>query len=158
MGKPAAVLVQFDNHETAEAFVAKINGTLEYIEDSPRGFRVVGLWRLPTVFCECDNSSRMKMKAYARGQKFGWWVHTACGRPSRVWTHIAPRLWTALGRNILPGVPDDGEPRMYPGHARDHDNAAIPSELGIWYDPDSPKRDRQQARREARRAARPRRT
>lgn len=118
-----ALLIEFDSDQMAEAFVKKVNGEVAYVP--VKRIRVTGMWRLPKTFCECTDTARMKMRAFVRGKKYGWWVHTQCGRPSKYWGQAAPRLWLSLGRNILPGVPDDGEPRSYSGHVQDHDAAMV---------------------------------
>jgi hypothetical protein len=35
----------------------------------------------PTMFCDCFQ----RPKAWRRGEKRGWWVHSECGRPSVAW-------------------------------------------------------------------------
>lgn len=112
-----AVLIEFDDDARAKAFVEKVNGGYHAVDQdedgsytsSPR--RVTGVWKVPTKFCDCAETGRkMDIKAYVRGEKYGWWIHT-CGRPSKFWVKARYRLWEAMGRNILPGAED---PEMDP--------------------------------------------
>lgn len=120
-----AVLVEFDSDEKAKAFVTRVNGGYHAVDCDEDGsysstpIRVVGAWKLPTKFCNCAEVGRkMDIKAYVRGEKYGWWIHS-CGRPSKFWVKARFRLWDALGRNILPGAED---PEVDPQEAQDHDN------------------------------------
>lgn len=116
-----AVLVEFDDDKKAKAFVEKVNGSygLPSIQAHARGRKAVGVWKLPTKWCECfETGVKRDISGYSRGPKYGWWVHS-CGRPSKFWSKARYRLWEALGKNLLPGAQD---PDMDPQVAHDHDN------------------------------------
>lgn len=103
-----AVLVEFDDDARAKAFVERVNGRygVPEVPHSASQRRVTGVWKVPTKFCDCAETGRkMDIKAYVRGEKYGWWIHT-CGRPSKFWVKARYRLWEAMGRNILPGAED----------------------------------------------------
>lgn len=74
------LLIEFDDHISAEALKAKIDAT------EGRKFRVVGFFAKPTNYCECDSSTHTttsrKPSTTKRGRKFGWWVCVNCKRPT----------------------------------------------------------------------------
>jgi hypothetical protein len=153
-----AVLVEFRSDESAKAFVEKVNGSYHALEESQgKSIKVTGVFKMPTKFCDCaDQGKKMEIKAYSRGRKYGWWVHT-CGRPSKFWVKAKARLWDAMGRNILPGADDDPK-WLTPTHERDHDNLVMDDAmLAVGAPWKSDKDNAKTLRRQRRKALRPRR-
>jgi hypothetical protein len=116
-----AVLVQFEKDDDAKDFVKGLRQ--EGVLVNPVGsfcengwyvpVKLRGVWKVPTQFCDpSDGHAQGGGKlafSYTRGQKYGWWVHTKCGRPSRDWGQGGN--WDyALGTNLLPQS-ISGEPR-----------------------------------------------
>ena len=93
---PYIVILEMDvKQSTAEEFARSIN-------DGPLESRAVGVYRVPTQFCSCMSDAKEKMKAWSRGQKYGWWIHRDCGKPSTHWaTGLGSRMSSVLGRNLL---------------------------------------------------------
>jgi hypothetical protein len=123
----AAVLVEFNSAKKARKFVERVNGSygLPSIEAHARGIKVTGLWKLPRKFCECG-SQGIDINGFTRGEKYGWWVHAACGRPSSFWVKAKHRFWSGFGKNLLPGAEyDAGKPNLTPTHSEDHDNLVM---------------------------------
>lgn len=83
------VLLQFDDDEEADEFVKgaqEVGYALSASEKSSMWksfFIVVGVFKKPTLFCDCTG----KDDKSARGTKWGWWLHKACGKPKRGMTH-----------------------------------------------------------------------
>jgi len=60
---------------------------------------VRAVWKKPTIFCTCESFER-KM-GFTRGRKYGWWVHSKCSKPSKLWA--AGNHWCSeFGMNLLP--------------------------------------------------------
>jgi hypothetical protein len=105
------VLLKFDdNDDASEALVTiqrngHIRGELSNLQCVVRG-----VWACPTKYCECGTAK----PGYTRGRKYGWWVHAACGKPTKGWAN--GEIWyTALGTNLLP-ICDDAPENRGPGH------------------------------------------
>lgn len=102
------VMLSFADDNEAHKFVKETlaDGEVGYDTRSPNEVEVEwvactvrGVWKKPTLFCECETFD--KKRGFTRGKKYGWWVHTKCGRPSKLWA--AGNAWHgALGRNLLP--------------------------------------------------------
>jgi hypothetical protein len=56
-----------------------------------------GVWKRPTVFCECKNNNM----GYTRGKKYAWFVCARCGKPHRL-AAAGGGWWVALGTNLIP--------------------------------------------------------
>jgi hypothetical protein len=110
------VLLEFADDAEAERFVARTNGgrfawvdpeslTMEQNTENAKLFRrrVLGIWRKPRKFCQCRGGNDKTFWGYVRGQRFGWWVHARCGRPSRAWGQGYSKWFSVLGTNLLPG-------------------------------------------------------
>lgn len=114
---PRYVLLEFDDVGQAEAFVRSIQDANErnsvsvaYMTRRPesddeycvsyvdKGLRAEAMWARPTKFCECNTVGGEE----SRGKKYGWLVHTSCGRPIRNRVHHPT--------NLL-----DSNPPQYPG-------------------------------------------
>jgi hypothetical protein len=107
------VLLEFADDAEAERFVARTNSYFGWID--PRVLsdpyqialvekrRVLGIWRKPRKFCQCRGGNDKTFWGYVRGQRFGWWVHARCGRPSRAWGQGYSKWFSVLGTNLLPG-------------------------------------------------------
>ncbi len=67
------LLIEFDDDAQAEALLEKVRGR--------RSFRPVGLFKKPTLFCECgpipDSQAGHQI---TRGERWGIYVHRACRR------------------------------------------------------------------------------
>lgn len=63
------LLVMVDENDRAE----KLRHKLDEVE----GIDVIGVFWKPTQFCNCENYEGRS----PRGKKYGWNIHTACGRP-----------------------------------------------------------------------------
>jgi hypothetical protein len=84
---PRYVLIEFESNEAAERFVVK---TLER-EQQGAAYKVIGFFAKPRGFCKCGPlSERLQAAECRRGSKYGWMVHTKCGRPRRQASH-SPR-------------------------------------------------------------------
>lgn len=103
------VLLQFDDDAEADRFLEGVEegdvGIGDGITIALLKFAVRGIWRKPTKFCECKTD--MRRGGFRRGQKYGWWVHAKCGKPSRSWGR-GDHWFLALGKNLLPVT--DGAP------------------------------------------------
>lgn len=98
------VLLEFDDAAQAKAYVTKINGAYGVSIKPEAKVRVRALWAKPALFCECSGAEK-GANPYRRGEKSGWWIHAACGRPNRVWAR-GNHWFSAIGRNLLPGNTD----------------------------------------------------
>lgn len=108
------ILLAFDDNDKAEAFVTAcqdtgILGVVSNEDASMRHFAptVRAVYQMPTKFCDCTEG---KNKKFSRGKKYGWWVHAACGKPTKAWAH-GSHWYTALGNNLLPKTPQAPEYR-----------------------------------------------
>lgn len=119
------ILLSFEDDADADAFVNAMEpghdgGAL--LGDKPRviflrdeiqdgqiygGFEkevfVRGVYKRPTKYCDCTYSRNGK-DGFTRGKKYGWWVHSRCGKPKKGWAE--GDLWYhSLGKNLLPVTP-----------------------------------------------------
>lgn len=62
--------------------------------------KVYGVWKKPTKFCECISAGK-RDGGYARSKNYGWWVHAACGRPTKAWSQ-GEYFHIDMGTNLLP--------------------------------------------------------
>lgn len=87
------VVMQFSDDDQAEAFVKNIQRFQKSIEGQEErwgmpeeGGKVVGLFAMPTIFCDNSGaggcSDRRRVRGWVRGKKFGWWVCVVCHKPS----------------------------------------------------------------------------
>jgi len=84
---PRYVLLEFDDTDQANRFVAKV--LKKSVEGAP--FYVRGLFAKPTKYCECGQlTDRRQGLEVRRGAKFGWMVHKPCGLPRKQHS-ISPR-------------------------------------------------------------------
>jgi hypothetical protein len=84
---------------------SKLDQLLE--EDIPRlqsGIRTIGLFRVPTKFCDPSDGHRgRKTEAgWTRGKKYGWWVCGSCKKPSKMWGRNLNAVLSST-RNLLVG-------------------------------------------------------
>ena len=98
------VVIEFDNDEDADAYINEIKdaeesimGMLSSHYGAPQLARIVGLYKKPTIFCECQGSRKPPM-GWTRGKKYGWWICTECGKPSQQWSRALPSM---MGVNLL---------------------------------------------------------
>lgn len=111
------VMLQFESDEDAINFV-------EYIQDSKPdkdgwekllvsiGHSLVrGVWKKPTLFCQCTS---IKRRGWTRGKKFGWFVCSECKRPSLQWAK-GDAWYVSLGTNLLP-ISDEAPEHRGPNH------------------------------------------
>ena len=108
------VLVSFDDNEKADTFVTAcqdtgILGVVSNEDASMRHFapEVRAVYQMPTKFCDCTDGKNRK---FTRGKKYGWWVHSLCGKPTRAWAR-GEHWFQALGRNLLAKTPQAPEYR-----------------------------------------------
>lgn len=92
------VLMSFNDEDQAHEFVRDTIAGM----DVPCSGDICGIWKKPTKFCECTGGGGKFAHAFTRGKKYGWWVHTKCGKPSRVKKISACEWEQALGSNLLP--------------------------------------------------------
>lgn len=67
-----------------------------------RPFRVIGLFKKPTKFCDPSDGHRGKktQSGWTRGTKYGWWVCAKCKKPSEGWGNNLSAVLSAA-RNLL---------------------------------------------------------
>lgn len=104
----------------------KLETTDEIVEsvDIDVSATVRGVWARPTKFCECQGGQR----SFSRGTKLGWWVHAACGKPSKLWAD-GHDWYRSLGTNLMPisdECPDWRGPnhKKHPGFREDVEQTA----------------------------------
>lgn len=109
------VLLAFDDNEKADEFVEACQetgivganayemGTLTHFAPEVRA-----VYQMPTKFCDCTVGKGGR--GFTRGKKYGWWVHSTCGKPTRAWAR-GEHWFTALGRNLLERTPQAPEYR-----------------------------------------------
>jgi hypothetical protein len=68
------VLIEFDDDSEADAFANVMIGQAE-----GSSMRVRGVFKKPTIFCECANSPEKNV----RGNKWGWWLCKLCSKPKK---------------------------------------------------------------------------
>lgn len=122
------VLLSFDSNADAELIVRQLQDG-GVLPGDPTVEWVLGK---PTRSCECalkaDPVARRKRRgvgrtskdAFTKGRKLGWWLHAACGRPTRM---VVERFTTNLTNghyDLLPEILGDPErvpndTRMYAG-------------------------------------------
>lgn len=83
------VVLRFDDNKAAEEFVKAGVDNKVFIADERTNMlritgEVVGLFGQPTMFCDCT-LRKGRVKGYSRGQRWGWWVCSACKKPTRAW-------------------------------------------------------------------------
>jgi hypothetical protein len=61
--------------------------------------KVVGVFKKPTLFCP-GHTGKKTETGYMRGKKWGWWVCSVCGRPTKRWADSL--MDSSLGNNLLP--------------------------------------------------------
>lgn len=102
------VVVTFDDNAEAERFVASLAMDAVFLgvpdADGEMTFGPLAhasaraMYMKPTVFCDCSIG---RVDGFKRGQKYGLWVHTKCGKPTKLWAQ-GDRWYAALGKNLLP--------------------------------------------------------
>ena len=70
------VVLYVDENEVAEGFALEGDAIMSGV-----GHQVVGLYAVPTKFCDCMNQGLRTGFKIAMGQKYGWRIHRACGLP-----------------------------------------------------------------------------
>ncbi len=99
------VLLSFDNTETANEFVKRIDRQTE----QGKPFRVIGIYARFTKFCECGDdvpATEIKMDKKTR-----WWYHARCKKPRKRYQCPAnlrlPQTRHDLSNDINVHVADD---------------------------------------------------
>lgn len=89
------VVLEFEYNEDADLFVG------DMLHD---GEDVVGVYAKPTQFCTSGGCGKGRVKAFVRGQKWGWWVCESCKRPSRAVAGPEQLMRAVIGSaiNLLP--------------------------------------------------------
>jgi hypothetical protein len=96
------VLLSFEDDAQAKTFVKDMveypdSQLLTPVQENYVSAKVCGVWKRPTLFCQCTKSYGWK-----KGTKYGWWVCDHCGKPSRMKAHSSTEWELALGTNLLP--------------------------------------------------------
>lgn len=111
------VLLSFEDDEAAKTLVEDMILGPQYAPALEGGkAEVKAVFRKPTKFCDPSDGHRGSGKftfAATRGRKYGWWVCSKCGKPSKEWAK-GDRWYTALGTNLLPVEVIQGEPDTRP--------------------------------------------
>jgi hypothetical protein len=100
------VLLEFDDDKQAQNFVKDtitsdvVSWFNEKAQLENARSKVRAVFKKPTLFCECVSGSKLEQGGSSRGKKYGWWVHSKCGKPRRFWAE--GDQWYALGTNLLP--------------------------------------------------------
>lgn len=78
--------------------VIRIDDDEEGVPEDLARHEVVGLFRMPTVFCDgCSTGKRVR--GFTKGRRWGWWVCTVCKKPTHAWgTNI--RAIVSDGRDL----------------------------------------------------------
>jgi hypothetical protein len=100
------VVLYFEDNNIAQEFVdaavdhVVVGSYSNDVEDytSTYGVKVIGLYAIPTKFCDCEENYKRTGKGLtgylvARGEKFGWRIHAAC--------HYALRGYQ-VAKNLIP--------------------------------------------------------
>lgn len=117
------VILAFDDNKEADAFIAAVeranetgNNHVFYTTPHstlPNEYGMTGLvkafvrgvYMRPTQFCSCADKTK---GGYTRGKKWGIWVHSTCGLPTKAWA-TGDHWYAAMGRNLLPPSPQAPE-------------------------------------------------
>lgn len=113
------VVLSFESDDAAEAFCEDQKGTVKfkYLDDpeDPKSnvnegfFKIVALTIKPTMFCTCKSVGK-RTSSYAKGKKWGLWIHAGCGKPSLRWGSSYKAVLSSA-KNILWGD-EDSNPYM----------------------------------------------
>lgn len=90
------VILRFDDRDAANMLAVNKN-----LADQ-LGFKVTGVYILPTKFCECDDRLRQNAKNWFRGKRSGLQLCQRCRRPSGF--HVSGlegRLQHVFGKNQM---------------------------------------------------------
>lgn len=74
----------------------------------PQGASIVGMFAVPTKFCDDEPSGHRGRKTEAgwtRGKKYGWWVCGACKKPTKAWAQNLNAVLSS-SRNLMNGLKD----------------------------------------------------
>lgn len=78
---PRVVVLLIDDDESAQSLQ----------ETPPQGAHVIGVFRVPTKFCECSDilikDGLIKPGEFVRSAKFGWYIHRKCHFPYKGHLH-----------------------------------------------------------------------
>lgn len=123
---------------------AKIQAALEQVvaEDPPSDDAiqpvVCGVWREPSSFCTCVRGDTRK-GGFTLGQKFGWWVHSACRKPTAYWGRtLGASLFSVLGRNQLETAPPEFQHTPHETRRQQLDKLIVQKRLGEDHPYDRP--------------------
>lgn len=92
------VVVEFEDDQVAKDFVSDI--VKGYQGPS---IKVTAAYKKPTKFCDpSDGHQKGKgTRSFTRGRKYGWWVCSVCGKPTKRWA--TGDIWHfSMGYNLLP--------------------------------------------------------
>jgi hypothetical protein len=84
------LVLEFEDDKDADGLVEGLNAVgyiLSASENSSmwKSYPIIaGVFKKPTMFCECPPSNNPKS---VRGAKWGWWLHKDCGKPRKGNTH-----------------------------------------------------------------------
>lgn len=134
---PFYIVLQFDDDQAAKDFGAKCfkTGFTDFGDTEEArsltlaeryAFKVFGIWRKPTKFCQCGpgpglgggyggRGGSKSSHGFTRSLGYGWWVCARCSKPTALWASGA-RWFTIFGKNLLPRAlriyKDDGDDSM----------------------------------------------
>jgi hypothetical protein len=82
--------------------------------------RVVGLFQLMRTRCKCpdDMTGRHRGKLSSKGQRFKWWIHRGCGKPT---PGSHPWIGNMLDQSEIKPRKTDDEPRIVVDSISIHD-------------------------------------
>lgn len=68
--------------------------------------RVVGIYKVPTLFCETVHTGRMQ--GFTQGQRWGWWVCAVCKKPKKtaylhMWEYMSNFGFNLIERFVQEG-------------------------------------------------------
>lgn len=92
------VLVAFDDNEDAEQFLLNFEASSENY-----GYKgtIRSVYAKPTIYCDCSVQGKRGEGGFTRGKKYGWWVHSSCGKPTKAWAD-GHDWFVHLGVNLIP--------------------------------------------------------
>lgn len=111
---PRVVMLEFSDNDEANEFVRSHN-------DPNEQFTIAAVVAMPksNFVCRCatpDPQARRrrgnsaKNRAWSRGKRYGWWLCTACRRPSKaIVRHFITNL-LAGNNDLLPEILGEGDP------------------------------------------------
>jgi hypothetical protein len=96
------VLLAFESDEQAHDMIKSMIDVGGIMTDTSVYYpEVKAVFKKPTKFCECGVGGGKMGFSFVRGRKYGWWVHSGCGKPTKAWAD-GEHWYASLGTNLLP--------------------------------------------------------